>query len=239
MKILYIFPHPDDESFGPAPAIASQLRQGHQVFLLTYTRGGATKVRHEYGYTIEEMGDVRYKEMLNVAHVLGLTGMQVLDLPDSGLKQMDPIEIENITEAHIRKVVPDVIVTYAVHGISGFHDHLVTHAVVKRVYCKLRREWDAAPSRMAFFTLAHSNRDDGKFSLQVSSDDEIDCATPLSGDDIRKGSQALDCYRTYQEVIREAKVLERIGNTVYFEFFQESYTPHVESICDKIDGLSN
>lgn len=236
MKILYIFPHPDDESFGPAPAIAAQLRQGHQVFLLTYTRGGATKVRHQYGYTVEEMGEVRYKEMLDVANVLGLTGMQVLDLPDSGLKEMDPIEIENITEDHIRKIMPDVVVTYAVHGISGFHDHLVSHAVVKRVYSKLRREWDNAPSRLAFFTLAQSEKDDGKFTLHVSSEDEIDCGTPLSGEDIEKGARALDCYKTYQQVIKEAKVLERTGDTVYFEFFQESFSPHVTSICD---GLQN
>jgi len=35
MKILYVFPHPDDESFGPARAIAAQVRAGHEVFLLT------------------------------------------------------------------------------------------------------------------------------------------------------------------------------------------------------------
>lgn len=33
MRILYIFPHPDDESFGPARAMAAQRRQGHDVYL--------------------------------------------------------------------------------------------------------------------------------------------------------------------------------------------------------------
>jgi LmbE family N-acetylglucosaminyl deacetylase len=37
MKILYIFPPPDDESFGPAPAIAAQIRNGNKVYLLTLT----------------------------------------------------------------------------------------------------------------------------------------------------------------------------------------------------------
>lgn len=94
MKILYIFPHPDDESFGPARAMHKQLRQGHEVYLLTLTKGGATKVRHKYNYTIEQMGEVRHKEMLNVEKTLGLTGMTVLDMPDSGLKDMDPRDIE-------------------------------------------------------------------------------------------------------------------------------------------------
>ncbi len=234
MRVLYIFPHPDDESFGPAPAIASQLRLGHEVYLLTYTRGGATKVRHKLGYSVSEMGEVRLQEMADVAKVLQLTGMQVLDLPDSGLKEMNPIELEEITERHIREIKPDVLVTYAVHGISGFHDHLVSHAVVKRVFCKLQKLWDQSPVRLAFFTLADSDQDDGKFRLHTSNSEEIDCATPVAPEDIRKGSAALDCYRTYQDVIKEAKVLERTGNTIYFEFFQENFDSHVMSIFDNL-----
>ena len=59
MKILYVFPHPDDESFGPARAIAAQVRAGHSVCLLTLTKGGATKERFKLGYTVQQMGDVR------------------------------------------------------------------------------------------------------------------------------------------------------------------------------------
>ncbi len=234
MRVLYIFPHPDDESFGPAPAIASHIRQGHEVCLLTFTRGGATKVRHELGLSVKKMGDVRYREMLNVAKVLNLTEMHVLDLTDSGLKEMDPMEIEEITERYIRDLEPHVVVTYAVHGISGFHDHLVSHAVVKRVFCKLKREWSRAPKRLAFFTLAETGMEDGKFRLHTSTDSEIDCAIPVLSSDIDKAGKALNCYRTYQEVIREAKVLERTGTTIYFEFFQEDFHPHLRSLFDEL-----
>ena len=84
MRILYVFPHPDDESFGPALAMTSQLRAGHEVYLLTLTKGGATKKRFKYDLSVPEMGEVRYKEMLEVEKVLQLSGMNVLDLPDSG-----------------------------------------------------------------------------------------------------------------------------------------------------------
>ena len=237
MRALYIFPHPDDESFGPAPAMASQIRQGHEICLLTYTRGGATRVRFELGYSVSKMGDVRYLEMVDVAKVLNLKNMEVLDLPDSGLKEMDPIEIESITEKYIRKFSPDVVVTYPVHGISGFHDHLVTHGVVKRVFCKLRTEWNSAPKRLAFFTLAKSDENDGKFRLHTSTESEIDCATRLTPEDIQKGKEALDCYRTYQNTIKEARVLDRIGDTVFFEFFQEGFSPHVSSIFENLPSL--
>ena len=79
MKILYIFPHPDDESFGPAHLMSKQRRDGHDVYLLTLTKGGATKQRHKYGYSIEEMGEIRYKEMLDVEKVQeNYTSSQIL-----------------------------------------------------------------------------------------------------------------------------------------------------------------
>ncbi|EGL81366.1 LmbE family protein [Caldalkalibacillus thermarum TA2.A1] len=37
MNILYIFPHPDDESFGPAAVMHQQIKAGHRVYLLTLT----------------------------------------------------------------------------------------------------------------------------------------------------------------------------------------------------------
>ena len=69
-KILYIFPHPDDESFGPAAVMYSQIGKGHDVYLLTLTKGGATQQRHKLGLTVEEMGEVRYREMQEVEKVL-------------------------------------------------------------------------------------------------------------------------------------------------------------------------
>ena len=113
MRILYIFPHPDDESFGPSRAIATQRRQGHDVFLLTLTRGEATKVRHKFGWTLEQMGEARYRELLEVKKTLDLNDLRVLQLPDSGLKELDPWVIGTLQfeiDPRHRKVGDDVIV---------------------------------------------------------------------------------------------------------------------------------
>jgi LmbE family N-acetylglucosaminyl deacetylase len=82
VRILYVFPHPDDESFGPARAMATQRRQGHAVYLLTLTRGEATNVRHKFGWTLEQMGAARHREMQDVKNVLDLADMRILTLPD-------------------------------------------------------------------------------------------------------------------------------------------------------------
>jgi LmbE family N-acetylglucosaminyl deacetylase len=224
VKILYIFPHPDDESFGPAHAMSKQRRDGHEVYLLTLTKGGATRQRHKFGYTIEEMGDVRYGEMQNVAKVLDLSGMTILDLPDSGLKEMDPRDIEKVVGREIERLQPAVVVTYAVHGISGFHDHLVCHAVVKRAYTELKDRHDWL-GRLAFFTIIERDAEKGYFKLSGSTPAEIDCIVKVDPEDIENAKKALDCYVTFQETIEKTGIKNFIREDVHFEVFQEDHDP--------------
>jgi len=235
MKILYIFPHPDDESFGPAPAISAQLRQGHSVYLLTLTKGEATKQRHRLGVTKEEMGMIRFREMQCVEKTLGLSGMTVLDLPDGELKHLDPMTIEKEIEKEIHRLQPDVVVTYAVHGISGFHDHLVSHAVVKNLYCRMKREGVGYPKRLAFFTRMGEVDTKGKFRLEASADDEIDFIETCSDDDMQLFRDALDCYETYQEIIEKSGVKEVTTKQVPFEIFGEYFEKPLKSLVDFID----
>jgi LmbE family N-acetylglucosaminyl deacetylase len=235
MKILYIFPHPDDESFGPAHAISKQRRQGHEVHLLTLTKGGATKQRHKYGYSVEEMGGVRYKEMLEVAKVLDLNSMTVLDLPDSGLKEMDPREIEKVVKAEVEKIKPDVIVTYAVHGISGFHDHLVSHAVVKRVYEELKNT-NGCPKRLAFLTVTEEDAKKVElFKLNFSKPEEIDCIIETDESDIDNAMKALSCYKTYEEVIKNSNIRELLHKNVVFEIYKEKHEPKLKDLFEKLN----
>lgn len=234
MKILYIFPHPDDESFGPAPAISAQLRNGHEVYLLTLTKGEATKQRHRLGVSKEKMGEIRFKEMQCVEKLLGLSGMTVLDLPDSGLKEMNPIEIESVIKEHIHQIKPDVIVTYAVHGVSGFEDHLVSHAVVKRLFCELKEKGSTYPKRLALYTHYSEKDVESKFNLKSSQKEDIDCWVETNDEDRQKFLAALDCYETYQQVIEESGVKNAVGSSVPFEIFGEDYDPPLSDITEQL-----
>ena len=236
MRVLYVFPHPDDESFGVANAMSKQRRQGHEVYLLTLTRGGATRQRFKYGYSVEQMGRVRYREMRDVARVLDLTGMTVLDLPDSGLKEMDPRAIEQVIGKEIERVRPHVVVTYAVHGISGFHDHLVTHAVVKRAFVDLT---ERAPDlqRLAFYTLTEEDAAQGThFRLSGSPPDEIDCLFEVDAVDLERARRALDCYVTFRETIEKTGIKDMIHSRVAFELYRESHQPPLRDLFAGVTG---
>lgn len=240
MRFLYVFPHPDDESFGPAGAMYQQLQQGHEVYLLTLTRGGATRQRHKLGLSVDEMGEVRYKEMREVEKVLGLSGMEVLDLPDSGLKEMDPREVESTLIRHIRKIEPDILVSYPVHGISGFHDHLIMHYAAKRVFLQMQDEGARYLKRLAFFTLPDSgapSMQDGEFRMKRSEPELIDCVLPLSDRDQQAMVDGLNCYKTYQDTIEASGVVEEIGKTVHFELFGESFDPPLRDLTEQLPSV--
>lgn len=238
MKILYIFPHPDDESFGPAGAIWQQVKNGHDVHLLTLTRGGATQVRHKLNLSIEEMGKIRYNEMQAVQKTLGISTMKILDYEDSGLKEMDPRVLENTMKNHIENIQPNIIVTYPVHGGSGFHDHLVTYATVKRTYLDLKDNGASYLKRLAFFTMPDSGGPsmlpDGWPRLKLSEQNLIDCIVPLNSEDIEKMKDALSCYETYKEMVEKTGVIEKIGNKVHFEIAFETHNPILTDLTQNI-----
>lgn len=239
MRILYIFSHPDDESFGPAAVMHQQIQAGHEVHLLTLTKGEATKVRFKLGLTVEEMGQVRYEEMLKVQDVLGLHSMEVLNYPDSKLQDLDPHEIEHTIKQHIESIQPDIVVSYPVHGVSGFHDHLVTYSVVLRAYLQLKSDGVNYLRRLAFFTLPDNGQSvfqSNMFRMKQSDSERIDAVIPLREEDIEMFKQCLACYETYKDTIEQSGVVEKVGNTLYFEFYGEQFVIPVDDITVQLQG---
>ena len=235
MRILYIFPHPDDESFGPARAMAAQRRQEHDVYLLTLTRGEATKVRHKFGWSLEQMGQARFRELVNVGRTLDLTDLRVLELPDGRLKELDPWTIEQLVRDEILRVEPHVVVTFPVHGISGFHDHIVTHFAVTRVFLGMRGPNHPWLQRLAFFTVASAP---ARFPwhVNVTAPAEIDCVFQVTDADMDGFHKALDCYVTYADVIAQTNIHQVFDTEVHFEFFREDHKPPVKDLCEGLNA---
>ena len=236
MTLLYIFPHPDDECFGPAPAMARQVREGHDVHLLTLTKGGATKQRHRLDLSVEEMGEVREKELAAAADELGVQ-LTVLDYPDSGLVDMDPRDLENVIERKITAVKPDIVVTYAVHGNSVHPDHLTTHAVVKRAYCQTHDDLAArGPKRLALFTLVQGEMEGAESHLHGSPPEAIGARVTFEPEDMEAAQRAIACYETYAEVVAEHRPLALVEDGVAFVLFNETHETVLDTITDHFES---
>ena len=229
MKALYLFPHPDDESFGPGSVMARQRREGHEVHLLVLTRGGATRQRHRLGLSVDQMGEVRAREMEAVAATYDLSSLEILDFPDSALAGCDPRELESAVVAALGRLRPQVVVTYPVHGISGFHDHLVTHAVVKRAWLEARESHDLP--RLAFHTVSRETAEASPhFPLSHTPEEAIDVVVPVEPRDLDTARRALDCYETFTETIERSGIKDLLPDRVPFELFGESFEPPLDDL---------
>jgi LmbE family N-acetylglucosaminyl deacetylase len=160
----------------------------------------------------------------------------VLEYPDGELAELNPLVLEDEIGAAVHEHAPDVVVTYPVHGISGHPDHLVSHAITKRVVCALRRDGVSYPKRLAFFTLPPAPEDaDRPAHLRHSPAPLIDCVVPVSADDLEAGREALDCYVTYRPVVEEHRPLRSVEDGVSFELFGESHDPRLSDLLEALD----
>lgn len=234
---MYIFPHPDDESFGPAGAIHQQIKEGNEVITLTLTKGGATKVRHQLGLSVRQMGEVREKEMQKVKVALNLSAMTVLDYEDGSLAKLNPLILEQEVKKWLLFYQPDVVVTYPVHGGSGHHDHIALHHIIKRLFYERLPElsfW----KRLAFFTVVDTEKpmflEGGVPRVTQTKQEDVSVILSLSEENIYAMKDALLCYETYQEMVKTTKVVERIGNKVYFELADEKFETPFSSLTESL-----
>ncbi len=151
--------------------------------------------------------------------------MLTLDLPNYDLKEMDPRTIKRIIQGYIERIQPDVIAAYAVHGISGFYDHLVTHAVVKRVFVELR-EHVSYLKRLALVTITEESAAQSRhFHISGSEPEEIDGIVTVEDQAIERNHNAPESYITFQETIERSGVKNHISHQAVFELFQEKFDP--------------
>jgi len=124
MKILAVFAHPDDESYGPAGTLAKASRNGNIVSLLTLTRGESGTVGISKNFSDDELAQIRHREVLQAAKILGIQRVQIHNLSDNKLQDTPNEEGVDIIKKEINRFKPDSVITYHENGISGHPDHL-------------------------------------------------------------------------------------------------------------------
>lgn len=128
-RMMVVTAHPDDESLGFGGVLARYASEGVETFLVTATRGqGGRYFGHAAG-TAEHPGrdalaSIRERELHAAAAVLGISRVTVLDYQDQHLDEADSGEGVATLVAEIRKVRPDILLTFAPDGAYGHPDHI-------------------------------------------------------------------------------------------------------------------
>lgn len=125
LRLLCVLAHPDDESLGVGGLLARSAAEGVETYLLTATRGerGWQGAPEEYPGP-EALGRLREAELRAAAAVLGLREVQILGCGDGELDAADwPEAVAAVTDA-VRRVRPQVVVTFGPDGATGHPDHI-------------------------------------------------------------------------------------------------------------------
>lgn len=125
LHLMCVLAHPDDESLGTGGILAKYAAEGLETYLVTATRG-------ERGWTgdpaanpgLTTLGQIREAELRAAAQVLGLREVAFLDYVDGDLDQADPAEAIARITSHLRRVRPQVVVTFGPDGSYGHPDHI-------------------------------------------------------------------------------------------------------------------
>ena len=138
-KLLAIYAHPDDESFGSGGMLAKYAAEGVSVGLVCATNGEIGEISDPDLASSDTLGDVRIAELKCAAEALGVTELLLLGYRDSGMAgtadNEDPRAFGNAAEDEtvarlvgiIRGVRPDVVVTFDPAGGYGHPDHIAVH----------------------------------------------------------------------------------------------------------------
>jgi LmbE family N-acetylglucosaminyl deacetylase len=122
---MCVLAHPDDESLGTGGILAKYAAEGIKTYLVTATRGERGWLGDPAAYPgPKALGRIREAELYAAAGVLGLQEIAFLDYMDGELDQVDPGgAIAKIVD-HLRRVRPQVVVTFDPTGVYGHPDHI-------------------------------------------------------------------------------------------------------------------
>lgn len=121
MKVIFVFAHPDDESFSSGGTIVQLKKNNAVVKLITATKG-------ERGETNgickkEDLGTTREKELRLAARVLGIDEIFFLAFKDGTLIDIAKNKLIQEILKILKYEKPDIVITFDKNGGSNHPDH--------------------------------------------------------------------------------------------------------------------
>jgi len=226
--ILAIFAHPDDETT-VGPVLAKYAEQGKKVYLAFTTDGRHGITDHAGIPAGDTLIQIREKEAACACEKLGIQAPIFMGCHDGlrGIEGMSGIfsELEDMEErvaAIIKKIQPDVVVTFGPDGDSGHPDHRLTGAVTTQVL--LNNPWPKDFSLYYFSWLKKQAELYGDWNLNSIHEENTNTVITFDESQEEKHFKAIQCYPsqyTQEEMDHWIKVeKEDQLNRLYFRRYR-------------------
>ncbi len=145
-RLLAVFAHPDDETFLCGGTLARYASEGGRVSLICGTRGEVGEISDPNLAGHGNLGEVREEELRAACRVLGVQDVIVLGYRDSGMdgtadnnhpdafSRADMGEIVGHVVEVVRRIQPQVLVTFDPNGGYGHPDHVAAHTAAVEAF---------------------------------------------------------------------------------------------------------
>ena len=216
LKLLAIFPHPDDETLGLGSSLARYSAEGVETYLVCATRGERGWFDSEGPNPgLEGVGQIRERELRCAAKHLGLCEVNFLDYRDGDVDQANAEEIIGKLVSYIRRIKPQVVVSFGPDGVYGHPDHIALSQFTNAaLVCAADRNFVdmnvQAPHRVL------------KFYYLVDSPDIVKFANESFGDI----SMEIDGVRRHHVGWDEWAITTRLDNNNYLDKVQKAMLCH-------------
>lgn len=136
LDILFIYAHPDDESFGNGGTLAWADATGLSVGVICATRGEAGEISDPSLGPASMLGAIRERELRSAMNLAGVGTLRLLGYRDSGMvgtpENEDPRSLVQANQEalladvvfQIRDLRPRIVVTFGPDGGYGHPDHI-------------------------------------------------------------------------------------------------------------------
>lgn len=132
-RVVCVFAHPDDEAFGPGGMIA-KLAKDFEVYILCATKGQKGEVSKRISGTL---GQERAAELLASAKILGVKKVFFLGFKDGMLSNSIYHKLAEKVSLHVKRLKPEIMLTFEPHGGSGHIDHITVSMVSNFVFDRM------------------------------------------------------------------------------------------------------
>lgn len=121
---LFIYAHPDDETFGAAGTIGLLRSRGWRVVLACATLGDKGKCGDPPMCAPEELPARRESELRDAACILDISEIHLLGYRDRELASAPPEEMRSKLAGIIRAEKPEIVFTFDPNGFNVHPDHV-------------------------------------------------------------------------------------------------------------------
>ncbi len=217
MKLLAIFAHPDDESFGPGGTLTQAAANGFEIGLVTLTRGEAGSLGISKTLSPKELAKRRTYELHCATKILGINYLHIHQFPDKQLTNISQETGIEVIRKELQWFSPDIIITFHKNGISGHPDH---RAVTNWIDIAVK-QLDKPPKFLCYGLTKKQTTQILNRKLYPMNGNEITHKIDVSAY-LKKKIDAIQCHKTQEELW---KTFEKMGQDFYsfarWEYFTQ------------------